>query len=497
MRYRNRKTGDIAATLCSNGYQLPVLDDVFHSTEYLNAVRTGQINNNDILLMYSIDGAQLYCDKESDCFFSIWVILNLSPDLRYKKKHVLPANFIPGPNKPDNTESFLLPSFQHASALQKEGLNVYNAQKKEEIVCGLFLCFFTADTVAIPMLNGLVGHTGGSGCRIPCGQQGRRKPKQPTYYPAALKPDDYSVTGCDHPDIDINQIDGPNVVKYNRNLQVVLQSKTKREFNKNRLLTGIVRPSICLGFDQTRMFKVPSDIKLNFTGSTKPDFIIFDDDQVWQAHGKLVAAMKPYLPTSFDRPPRNPVKKISSGYKACEFMLYFWALGPGVFRPFLPHHLWVHFCKLVCGIRAIIQRRVTQQQIVTAHKMLTEWEREFEEKYHNQQVSRLHLVRPCVHAVVHAARETIRCGPLNLVAQWALENTIGNLGREVHQHSNPFSNLSEHGLLRAQMNAFKAIYPQFDIHPALPRGAQDLGGSYVLLCARDWDAQEILDEQEI
>ncbi|KIL55577.1 hypothetical protein M378DRAFT_90704 [Amanita muscaria Koide BX008] len=173
MHYRNRKTEQIVATLHSNGYQLPVLDDVFHGAEYLDAIRAaraGQIRDNDILLMYSIDGAQLYCDKESDCFFSIWVILNLSPDLRYKKKYVLPANFIPGPNKPDHTESFLLPSFRHASALQKEGLMVYDARKQEEITCGLFFCFFTADTVAIPTLNGLVGHTGGSGCRIPCGQ---------------------------------------------------------------------------------------------------------------------------------------------------------------------------------------------------------------------------------------------------------------------------------------------------------------------------------------
>jgi hypothetical protein len=211
------------ATLHANGYQLPVLDDVFHGLEYLDAVRAGQISDDDILLMYSIDGAQLYRDKESDCFFSIWVILNLSPDLRYKKKYILPANFIPGPNKPANTESFLLPSFRHASALQKEGLKVYDGRKKEEIICGLFFCFFTADTVAIPTLNGLVGHTGSSGCRIPCGQRGRRKPRQPTYYPAALKPDDSSIKGCDHPDIDIDQIDGPNTARYCNNLRIVMR----------------------------------------------------------------------------------------------------------------------------------------------------------------------------------------------------------------------------------------------------------------------------------
>ena len=65
MLYRNQKNQDIAATLHSNRYQLPVLDDVFHGLEYLEAVRTGQISDNDILLMYSIDGVQRYHNKES------------------------------------------------------------------------------------------------------------------------------------------------------------------------------------------------------------------------------------------------------------------------------------------------------------------------------------------------------------------------------------------------------------------------------------------------
>jgi len=33
-----------------------------------------------------------------------------------------------------------------------------------------------------------------------------------------------------------------------------------------------------------------------------------------------VAAVLPYLPGSFDRPPRNPAEKINSGYKAWEFV---------------------------------------------------------------------------------------------------------------------------------------------------------------------------------
>ena len=38
--------------------------------------------------------------------------------------------------------------------------------------------------------------------------------------------------------------------------------------------------------------------------------------KVWTAHGKTVALATLYLPSSFGRVPRNPAKKINSGYKA-------------------------------------------------------------------------------------------------------------------------------------------------------------------------------------
>jgi len=117
--------------------------------------------------------------------------------------------------------------------------------------------------------------------------------------------------------------------------------------------------------------------------------------------------------------------------------------------------------------------------------MIVEWEMEFELNYYQRKAELLHLVCPSTHAILHAARETHRCGPLNLVAQWALENTIGNLGREIHQHSNPFSNLSQRGLLRAQMNALYSIIPA--LHPAKKISEKDepLGDEYILLHAKE------------
>lgn len=205
MRYRDRKTTEIIKTIHATG-KIPTYEDVLHGSEYLDACREGRIGPDDTLLMVSLDAAELYRDKESSCWVAIWVLLDLSPDLRYKKKYVLPAFLVPGPNKPDNMESFLLPSFRHVSALQKEGLMVYDGRQKRQITSRPFFGFGTADTVALPILSGAVGHHGNNGCHQSCGMQGRHVPGKPTYYPAALKPDNYTVAKCNHDDVNVREL---------------------------------------------------------------------------------------------------------------------------------------------------------------------------------------------------------------------------------------------------------------------------------------------------
>jgi hypothetical protein len=98
------------------GY-LEEYNDVLHGTEIIEGFRDGRIGEDDIVLMFSIDGAQLYAKKASACWIYIWVLFNLAPERRYKKKHVLIGGFIPGPNNPKNIDSFLFPGLQHLCAI--------------------------------------------------------------------------------------------------------------------------------------------------------------------------------------------------------------------------------------------------------------------------------------------------------------------------------------------------------------------------------------------
>ena len=67
-----------------------------------------------------------------------------------------------------------------------------------------------------------------------------------------------------------------------------------------------------------------------------------------------------------------------------------------------------------------------------------------------------------------------------------MERTIGNLGQEIRQPSDPFSNLAQQGIRCCQVNALKAMIPHLDPpENTNPRASADLGNGYTLLAKCD------------
>ena len=482
-------------------------DDVFCGSDYLEAVENGVINDHDAIVMLSIDGAQLYRNKKSDCWMYIWIILDLSPEERYKIRNILPGGIIPGPGHPKNLDSFLFPGLAHVSALQKEGLRIYDAYRREVFTSLLFLFLTLADAIAMAELSGSVGHHGRRGCRLLCEFIGRNKPHGSHYYPALLKPLGTHESSCNHPDFDIANLPPVDPLKYRRDLVSVITSETNAQYQQRRLQTGIRKASIfeCIPRILTPPTCFPGDIMhqpvINLTAlmfdlwldrdaCRKGDprgtweWAVLKGD-VWTAHGKAVANAAVFFPRSFDRTPRNPAEKISSGYKAWELLLYFYGLGPGLFFGILPEAYYLHYCKLVVGIRIIYQRRISRQQLLHAHKLLLEWVLEFELLYYQRKIEHLHFVRQCVHSLTHLGPETARIGPPSLSAQWTMERIIGVLGSLIKQPSNPFANLTEQAKKIAEINAIVAIWPELESAKKDPHGSIKIGDGYLLLGPKD------------
>ena len=205
----------------------------------------------------------------------------------------------------------------------------------------------------------------------------------------------------------------------------------------------------------------------------------------WEAHGKSVADATPYLPGSFDRPPRNPAEKISSGYKAWEFLTYLFFLGPGLLYGVLPDPYYRNFCKLVRAVRILHQRRIAKDELLIAHRFIVDFIQEFEEIYYQCKTKRIHFCQPILHILLHLTPMVHTLGPPCYYTQWTMERMIGNLTEEMKQPSLPFANLAQRGLRQAQVNALKVMMPNLQKDEKNPRGSQDIGDGYILLHAHD------------
>lgn len=129
--------------------------------------------------------------------------------------------------------------------------------------------------------------------------------------------------------------------------------------------------------------------------------------QTWKTHGQAVALMTPYLPGSFDRLPRNPAEKINSSYKAWEYLMYIFSLGPGLFYNILPVKYWRNFCKIVFSLHILHQHAISVDKLCDTYIAALHFVVEFELIYCQQLVSHFHFICPCLHTIIHAAPEVI------------------------------------------------------------------------------------------
>ena len=113
-------------------------------------------------------------------------------------------------------------------------------------------------------------------------------------------------------------------------------------------------------------------------------------------------------------------KKIPVDIKRPNTSIISFGLGPGIFRVVLPSKYWKHFCKLVRGVRILVQRRNTGSQLQEAHLQLVQFVEEFENLYYPRRVDCIHFCHPCIHTLLHAALEVMRVGPGAYTTQFTM-----------------------------------------------------------------------------
>jgi hypothetical protein len=425
MKYAVRTMQENIRLRDGNNGQLPTNNDVFTGAALLDHFQRGRIRQHDVMGLYACDGAQLYQSRSSDCWFGSLVLLNLPPKMRYKQEHVCPVLIIPGPNKPKNMDSFHYPLFHQFSALMKQGFTICDGDaptpldQKQQSHFHLMLA--GADGPGMTEMDGGVGHSGAAGCRAHCPFKGRHKRGVPHYYPALQCPVPYNVPSCSHADGIPDEIAAyqPSMQSYLSDLSELLRTQTDTAFERIRLKTGLTKPTLLLGLPLENMIGIPHVFCLDFMhvpALNGPDLLLplfrgsfsrdskdtdiwawaesLSNKDKWDAHGALIGRLQRWIPHWYGRSPRNPAKKVNTDFKAWEFMIYLYGLGPMVFREHLPLEYWTHYCKLVRIVEIANQTEITAVELIELEEYATSWQLEYEELYVKRKSERLHFVRP-------------------------------------------------------------------------------------------------------
>lgn len=95
------------------------IGDVFDGQHYKDLVKKGHFQEKqDIALMVSIDGFQIFKQKTDDCWVLLFINTNLPPEQRVKKENLLITTIIPGPKEPKDLNSFLFPAIAELQRLE-------------------------------------------------------------------------------------------------------------------------------------------------------------------------------------------------------------------------------------------------------------------------------------------------------------------------------------------------------------------------------------------
>jgi hypothetical protein len=505
--YRREATARIQQ-LADEGGEISELKDYVDGLLYQGLIDEDTIKPEDVVILFSMDGAQLLKLKASDCWIYIWIVLEFSPEERFKKNiGVYPGGFIPGPNNPKNYDSFLFRGLHYLNALMNDGLGIWDASRRLSYTSHPYLMFTTLDGVALARIHGVNGHLGAVGCRIMCPQKARRRKKGKRYYPACRRANGERVDGSDHPDINPAHVEAPSSAVYDAGLRKVLAVRSDAEFKRVRMQTGISKQTIFSGLRRMPAFPQCLTIDcMHLCGPNLQDLLVpllrgdsemcvapdktadwpwavFSDQELWELTGADVAEKRSALSTSHGRPPRDPALKLHSGYRTWEVIMWLWIIAPGLWHDILPEAYFRNFCLLASNVRRIFDRSHMFADVQKLNLNIIEFHNQFEDLYYDRKQERIHFMRQSLHTLLHVTHEIVRVGPLGLVAQWTIERTIGDLKRQLRNPSEIYAEYAIKGLRQAQLNTLYSLFPQLD--PSVPSPAdntltQVLGDGYVL-----------------
>jgi hypothetical protein len=390
MQYRSNRTHDPTK-----------LTDIFDGTHYTSllgkyvTIDDEQLpmqffsDPRDIALGLSTDGFGPFKHRNKTAWPLILFNYNLSPEERFRKKHIIPLGTIPGPKKPLDLDSFLWPVVQELLQL-KIGVLAFDAHLQTTFTLHAYLIVVFGDIPAVSMIMRMKGHNAIAPCRM-CEIQGIRKPGTNTHY----VPLDRSSFPGSQDSYDPSVLPLRDHASFLEQAEMVQSASTSKDFDRLStmfgikglpLLSALSSLSLPISFPYDFMHLIWANLIPNlillWTGKFKDldhngqDYVIMRT--VWNAIGEATFRAGETIPAALgSRVPNIALEKahmIAETYSI--WTLYF---APVLLKGrFLDERYYKHFMELVRLLTHCIDLEITQEQVDDLDQSFQKWVRDYE-----------------------------------------------------------------------------------------------------------------------
>ncbi|CAE6504462.1 unnamed protein product [Rhizoctonia solani] len=463
--------------------------DIFNSELYLDLLDTNITidgidtgtrhfsGRHDIAISVMTDGVELFefaSKSKSTCWPIMAQNLNLPPAERAQLRNLIPIGVIPGPNKPKDFDSFLVPFVEECIQLAK-GVKTQNVLTGRTFTLRMHPIIVSGDMQAMKYIMNFKGPNGVVPCRG-CLMSGVYHKDKKTYYIPLAEPlpNDGSlstVKSYDPHNLPL-RTNAKTAAQTNR-IQNAATPKQAKDLGKK---FGICGPSI---LDRIPSIQRPSSYPHEFMHlfllNHGPDLLSLwigshnglpDDGSnhrlISRADFILIGVETEsatyLLPANFIRPLPN-IESSRHLYTAESWCFWLVYIGPVVLRGRLPESYYEHYLEFVSILKCLLNLETTVARIEQLREEIIHYVERFEELYYQYDYERLGVCKLVVHALLHVADDVLRCGPVWVAWSFSIERYCREIVGCAKSKVVPYPTINRHVLQMSQLAAVATRFP--------------------------------------
>jgi hypothetical protein len=423
--------------------------------DYLLPKESGIFQNvTDVALQLSIDGVSMVTDRSNPHTTTpvLLQVLNLPPDLRFKRQHKLLCMLLPGPQEPKNLASWLRPLWRELHKLHQgvraldgslvrhrgDALEAPHELYNDHVFFSLRACvtLVVGDQVAMNALASFRGAGSKRSCRM-CWFKGTRPPGSTIYYPVHQQ------------DTDLLNLPMRNQMsRYAREICDLDSESARKEAGIKGLSFLLKLPSesahypFAIPYGPMHLFLLNIVRGLFFVWKgaspcdktpppgtapevwTRQQYVL--SDRQWTDIGQELQDSKKQVPSALGRAPQNPsTQKLRASAWHTWFVLY----SVPVLHGRLPDEYLEHWILLIRAYDLCLKWVIEEDDLDKIQSLLVQFVRDFKRLYVDcdDHPKRPRLYTTNIHGLLHVHDQLKDCGPMFAWDEASTETYMGTI----------------------------------------------------------------------